>query len=121
MNTIKNALYGTASLALALAPAVASAQWNRGKTNAASGGTPQGSIIGIIGGTMNWLLAILGFVAIIAFVIAGILYLTSAGDEGQAEKAKNAMTYAIIGVAVALMGYVIIAATEMWLYGIPAF
>ena len=51
----------------------------------------------------------------IGFVIAGILYLTAAGNESQAEKAKNAMTYSIIGVIVALVGYVIIQAVSAWL------
>ncbi len=121
MNTIKNALYGVASAAIALAPAVALAQWDRGKENAASAGTPTGSIIDIIAGTMNWLLAILGFLGIIGFVIAGILYLTAAGDENQATRAKSAMTYSVIGVIVALLGFVVIQAVEAWLWEDAAF
>jgi hypothetical protein len=117
MNTIKNVVYGVIGAAVALAPAAASAQWTRGKENAASGGVPDGTIIGIISGTMNWLLAILGFLGIIGFVIAGILYLTAAGDEDQATRAKSAMTYSIIGIAVALMGFVVILAIESWLSG----
>jgi hypothetical protein len=123
MNKIKNALYGAASTAIALAPAIAAAQDNqfpnswdtRGIPNAQSAGTPTGSIIGIIVATMNWLLAILGFLGIIGFVIAGILYLTAAGDEDQIGKAKNAMMYSIIGVIVALLGFVIIQAVNAWL------
>ncbi len=123
MNKIKNALYGAASAAVALAPAIASAADNpdpnawgaRGFNNAQDAGTPTGSIIGIIASTMNWLLAILGFLGIIGFVIAGILYLTAAGDEDQIGKAKNAMMYSIIGVIVALMGFVIIQAVQAWL------
>ena len=121
MSTTKNVLYGIAVAIVTLAPAVASAQWSRGKTNAASGGTPQGTIIDIIAGTMNWLLAILGFLGIIGFVIAGILYLTAAGDEDQATKAKSAMTYSVIGVIVALLGFVVIQAVEAWLYGDASF
>jgi hypothetical protein len=69
---------------------------------------------------MNWLLAILGFLGIIGFVIAGILYLTAAGDEDQIGKAKNAMMYSIIGVIVALLGFVIIQAVNNWLGGTNA-
>ena len=64
---------------------------------------------------MKWLLAILGFIAIIGFVIAGILYLTAAGDEKRIGTAKNAMTYSIVGVIVALVGYVIVGAVDSWL------
>ena len=117
MNKIKNAFYGAASTVVALAPAIASAQWGRGQGNAASGGTPGGSIYGIINSTMNWLLAILGFLGIIGFVIAGILYLTAAGDEDQIGKAKNAMMYSIIGVIVALLGFVVLTAAKTFFQG----
>lgn len=115
MTYIKNALYTAFSVALAAAPAVASAQWSAGRSNAQNSGLPTDTISGIIGRTMNWLLMILGFIGIIGFVIAGILYLTAAGDEDQIGKAKNAMMYSIIGVIVALVGFVIIRAVEGWL------
>lgn len=105
---------GVASTGLLL-PAIAFAQWGTGLSNAASGGTPGGTIYGIIQATMNWLLAILGFIGIIGFVIAGIMYLTAAGDEDRIEKAKNAMFYSIMGVIVALIGFVIIQAVNTWL------
>lgn len=115
MQQIKRAVYAVFAAALAVAPAVASAQWEVGRGNAGSSGLPADSIYGIISRTMNWLLAILGFIGIIGFVIAGILYLTAAGDEDQIGKAKNAMMYSIIGVIVALIGFVIINAVENWL------
>ena len=115
MNKMKQAAYGAFSTALALAPLAAGAQWGRGVSNAESGGTPRGNIIDIIGAAMNWLLAILGFLGIIGFVIAGILYLTAAGDEGRIESAKSAMMYSIIGIIVALLGFVIIQAVTAWL------
>ena len=115
MKQIKQAAYAAFAVALAAAPAVAGAQWGVGKGNAIGAGLPGDSIYLIISRTMNWLLAILGFIGIIGFVISGILYLTAAGDESQAEKAKNAMTYSIIGIIVALMGWVIIQAIGNWL------
>lgn len=102
---------------LLLMPAAASA-WTAGKNNASNVGLPKGSIYEIISATLGWLLGIFGFIAIIGFVIAGIFYLTAAGDEGQAEKGKEGMKYSIIGVIVALMGYVIIQAVDRWLGGI---
>ncbi len=66
---------------------------------------------------MGWLLGILGFIGIIAFVISGIQYLTSAGDEKMAETAKNNMKYSIIGIMVALSGFIIIKAIGALLSG----
>lgn len=117
MNKIKTALYGAASAALMMAPTLASAQWKTGETNAKSSQLPAGSIVEIIKQTMNWLLALVGFIGIIGFVIAGILYLTAAGDEDRIEQAKKAMMYSIIGVIVALIGFVIIQAVTSWLGG----
>jgi hypothetical protein len=62
----------------------------------------------ILTNVMNWLIAMLGIGAILSFVIAGILYLTAAGDEAKTEKAKNIMTYAIIAVVVALIGFIVL-------------
>ncbi len=78
-------------------------------------GLPDAPIYDIIAGAMDWLLAILGFIAIIGFVISGILYLTAAGNTKQIETAKTAMWYSILGVIVALVGYVIILAVDSWL------
>ncbi len=107
------------ALALAVfvfgAPMVAFGQWSVGDSNARSAGTPDASIYEIIKSTMNYLLAILGFLAIIGFVISGILYLTAAGDEKRVGSAKNAMFYSIMGVIVALVGYVIVGAVDSWL------
>lgn len=115
MKKIKQATYAMFAVALATVPTMVGAQWNLGASNARTSRLPSESIFNIIGNTMNYLLAILGFIGIIGFVIAGILYLTAAGDEGQIEKAKSAMLYSIIGVIVALMGFVIIGAAEAWL------
>lgn len=97
------------------APMVAFGQWGVGNDNARGAGTPDASIYQIIRTTMNYLLAILGFLAIIGFVIAGILYLTAAGNDDQMKKAKNAMLWSIMGVIVALVGYVIVSAVDSWL------
>lgn len=78
---------------------------------------PSSSISTIVSGFMTWMLTLLGFIAIIAFVIAGILYLTAAGNDGQIKTAKTAMTWSIVGVVVALVGYVIILAADLLLRG----
>ncbi len=93
---------------LFLAPVAALAQF------VAPGGTnlPSASIFSIIQNIMFYLLAILGFVAVIGFVISGIMYLVAAGDEDRQAQAKRAMIYSITGVIVGLVGLVILFAAQ---------
>jgi hypothetical protein len=104
-------------------PAVAKAQtgWQVGQNNVNASNLPNSTIYGIIANTLSWLLAVLGFIAVMGFVISGLQYLLAAGDEGMAERAKNSMKFSIIGVIVALMGYVVIRAINAWLNASAAF
>jgi hypothetical protein len=102
----------TASSALAVAvmtlPAIAMAQFVKPTgTN-----LPDAGIAEIITSVMNWILGIVGVLGIIGFAVAGILYLTAAGDETKIDSAKRAMTYSIVGVIVALIGLVIVTAVS---------
>jgi hypothetical protein len=69
-------------------------------------------ISAIIANLAKWLLGIFGFIAVISFVIAGIQYLISAGDENIQQRAKRNVVYSIIGVIVGLGGLVIINAVQ---------
>ena len=80
-------------------------------------GLPGGSIFGIVQNILYWLLGILSLVSLIGFIIAGIWYLTAAGDESQIERAKRAMMYSIVGVIVGLSGFVIFQAAQYMLSG----
>jgi len=82
---------------------------------------PAGGVQGIIVNVMQWLLGIFGFIAIIAFVVSGIQYMTAAGNENVIEKAKRNMTYSIIGVIVGLAAFVIIQAVDRALRITPLF
>ncbi|MFA5872312.1 MAG: pilin [Parcubacteria group bacterium] len=101
--------------AVLLAPVVTMAQLKPPTTGET--GLPAGSIFDIIKNVMLWLLGILGFVAVIGFVISGIMYLVAAGDEKRQETAKQAMYYSIIGVIVGLVGLVILYAVQKLLGG----
>jgi hypothetical protein len=57
---------------------------------------------------LDFLLAIVGVLALIMLIVGGIMYLTSAGDDKRIETAKKIVTYAIIGIAVALASLVIV-------------
>jgi hypothetical protein len=77
-------------------------------------GLPYSPIYLIIYNVMRWGLGIFSFIAVISFVISGVMYLVSAGDEKRQEGAKRAMYYSIMGVIVGLSGLIVIwAAVRM--------
>lgn len=114
-------IISTAVAGLALAAPFMAYGWTTGLLNAQNSELPGGSIFNIITNILDWLLALIGVIGVIGFAIAGILYLTSAGDEGRIETAKKAMTYSIIGVIVAISGLVIIYAASNMLSGFSGF
>lgn len=58
---------------------------------------------------LDFLLSIVGVLAIIMLVVGGIMYLTAAGNEDQIDSGKKIVTYSIIGIAVALAALVIVS------------
>lgn len=95
------------------------AGWSLG--NVSGFGLPAGSIFGIINNLVLWILAIFGFIGIIGFVIAGIIYILAAGNDTMIEKAKTAMMWSIVGVVVGLVGVVAIQAIDFALRGFGGF
>ena len=71
-----------------------------------------GGVIGVVTNVADFLLGLIGLVAVIAFVIAGFQYLTAYGDEKVVEKAKHTMTYAVMGLAVVLLAVTIIMTVD---------
>jgi hypothetical protein len=80
-------------------------------------GLPQGSILGILSNLLFWLLSIFAIMGVIGFVISGIIYLVSAGDDTTIERAKTTMKYSILGIIVGLSGFVIMQAVASLLGG----
>ncbi|NCA93791.1 MAG: hypothetical protein EOM84_01290 [Sphingobacteriia bacterium] len=121
----KQIICGLFLSAFLVVPVLTSAQWvggidsdgfyGGGLATAQGSKLPDGSISDIVLSVMLWILVLLGFLGVIGFVIAGIIYLTSAGDDNRIGTAKKAMLYSIIGVIVGLMGYVIIKAVDSML------
>jgi len=50
-------------------------------------------------------------VALLAMTIGGVMYVVSAGDKGLADKAKGAITNAVVGFAIIFAGWLIINTT----------
>jgi len=94
--------------------------WGEGLGDAGKHSLPTGSISAIVFNLAAWLLLLLGSIALIGFVISGILYLTAAGNEERMETAKKGMIYSVIGVIVGLLGYVVVQAVNTWLGGSDA-
>ena len=111
----KRAVVVAVTAASLLAPAVALGQWTTALP--ATSGLATTSVAVIISTVMQWLLYIIGTIAVITFIIAGIMYLTAAGDEDQIGKAKKAMVYGIVGIAVALIGLIIVNVVDTMLRG----
>jgi len=62
----------------------------------------------LIGTIVGWVSLIVGFLAFIYLVYAGILYITAAGDSEKAKKGQQGVIYAIIGIVVAVAAYTIV-------------
>lgn len=58
--------------------------------------------------TLTFLLSIVGMLGIIGLTISGVMYLFAMGDSTQAENAKKAMKYSIIGIAFAGAALIIV-------------
>lgn len=67
-----------------------------------------GSVQTIIGTIVNTLLYIVGIIAVIMIIVAGIRYATSGGDQGAVNAAKNTILYSVIGLLVAFFAYAIV-------------
>ncbi len=74
------------------------------------------SIYEIITTVLNWLLLLITVLAVIGFVISGIMFVTAGGSD-RGEDAKKWLTYSIIGIIVALIGYIIVNVVSSLLAG----
>ena len=65
------------------------------------------SINDIIQPVVKTLLYVVGISSVIVIIIAGFLYVTSAGDPAKTKAAKDAILYAVIGLVVSMMSFAI--------------
>ncbi|PIQ77238.1 hypothetical protein COV82_05585 [Candidatus Peregrinibacteria bacterium CG11_big_fil_rev_8_21_14_0_20_46_8] len=77
---------------------------------------PQGLIGFVIFRVIDTLVFLIGSVALIVFIIGGLLLITAEGKEDRLEKGKNAMLYAIIGVVVAFFSFLIVSFVQTILF-----
>lgn len=79
------------------------------KVNAGDVGIPTMSGDQLLANGLNLTYFLAGTVAVIVIIIGGIMYTTSAGDAGRVAKAKNLLTYSVVGLVIVLVAFTITA------------
>lgn len=69
-------------------------------------GTDVNSLIQTV---IRWMLTIAFGIAVLFLIIGGFWYVTSAGNEETAEKGKNTVVNALIGIVIIVLAYVIVS------------
>lgn len=57
---------------------------------------------------ITWILGLVALIAVLMIVWGGVQYLTAAGDQDRTRSAKDTITHAIMGLAIAGLAYAII-------------
>jgi hypothetical protein len=116
INWIKIALLTVLPLAVLFVPDLVAAQGevDRGLSSISgpfagfSGIGKARNITEIIIAVIRMLLTIAGALAVLFIIIGGFQYITSAGNDEQAEKGKKTLINAVIGMVLIILSYVII-------------
>ncbi|MFA5052143.1 MAG: hypothetical protein WC544_03740 [Patescibacteria group bacterium] len=69
---------------------------------------PDKSPVDITIRTIQWVLGMLGLVAVIMIIFGGFMWMTAAGNEERVKKAKTILTSAIIGMIVILLSWAMV-------------
>ena len=97
--------------ALVLAPMVSFAAMNNTPPDVGTlpedTGLPEVSLPEFVGQIIQWILGIIGVILIALFVYGGFTYATSAGSQDKIENGKKIMMYAIIGVVIIVVAFVL--------------
>lgn len=57
---------------------------------------------------INWFFAAGGGIAVIYIIYAGFTYMTAGADQAKTDQAKNTITYAIVGIIIIALSFVIL-------------
>ena len=67
-----------------------------------------GELVEWITTMLTWLIALSGIVAAAVLIFNGFMYITASGDENKITKATKGITYAIIGLVIAAIAFLIV-------------
>lgn len=62
----------------------------------------------IVGNVIALFLFVLGIAAVFMIIFGGFRYVTSNGDSGKLESAKNTILYSVVGLVVAIFAYALV-------------
>lgn len=57
---------------------------------------------------INWVLVLLGIIALAYIIYGGVMFITSAGESDKVTNARNTLLYAIIGIIVIVLAFAIV-------------
>ncbi len=77
------------------------------KVNPGDVGIPTVGADSVLTGVLNIVYFVAGMTAVIVIIICGILYSTSQGDAAKVKRAKDGILYAVVGLVVVMMAFVI--------------
>lgn len=77
------------------------------KINAGDVGVPTGGGDDLLKNALNLTYFLAGATAVIVIIIAGVWYVVSSGDAGRVAKAKNLLTYAVVGLIIVISAFAI--------------
>lgn len=84
------------------------------KIDAGASGIPQGDGQSLLANGLNLVYFLAGSIAVIMVIVAGVMYVTSTGDSGRVTKAKNMLTFAVVGIIIVLIAFAI----TNWVIGV---
>ena len=71
-------------------------------------GLVEGDLIQIVITVIQWVLGLLGLVAVILLIYAGFLWMTAAGDKAKIDRAKLVIRNTVIGLVIILLSWAIV-------------
>src|SRR3989344_3582592 len=70
------------------------------------------TFVGVIMGLVNWIAWFVGLLAVLMGLYAGILFITAGGNAETVTKARNILLYSIVGIAVAILAFSLVAISK---------
>lgn len=91
-----------------LTPGLASAvEFGVGEIPKGSGVRENENLLQFIADTIKVVLGVVGALLLVLIVYGGFVYATSSGDESKVEKGKNILTYAIVGIVIIAIAFIL--------------
>ena len=70
------------------------------------------TLVNTIMGLVNWFAWFVGLAAVVMGLYAGIMFITAGGDSAKITTARNILLYAIVGIAVAILAFSLVAISK---------